>query len=74
MVHYGFMSDEELLKRFKEWKKRAGRPKALASLTSRGISPRTAETLTNDFDDYKHSPKRKLRAALLDILKTEKAS
>lgn len=68
------MSDEELLKRFKEWTKRAGRPKAISSLTIRDVSPRTADEVTNQFGEYNRRPKGKLRAAMTDILKKEKAS
>lgn len=67
------MSDEDLLKAFKRWQEAAGRSKTISSLTAREVSPRTADIIASG--DYgARRPKRKLRAAMLDILETEKAS
>ncbi len=67
------MSDEDLLKAFKRWQDSAGRSKTISCLTARDVSPRTADVIaTGDYGSRR--PKRKLRAAMLDILKTEKAS
>lgn len=60
------MSDEELLARFKEYKARVGPAKAISELTARGISPSTADCLSRD--DYDRKPRKKLRAALVDIV------
>lgn len=66
------MSDEELLKAFKRWADKSGRSQTLSSLTAREISPRTADIIASG--DYVQRPRRKLRAAMLDILKKDKAS
>lgn len=61
------MSDEELMKAFKEYRNRVGRAKAISELTARDICTRTADVLASG--DYDLKPKRKLRRALEEIVK-----
>jgi hypothetical protein len=65
------MSDEELLTKFKAYRDRVGKAKALSGLTARDVGPTTADRLVRD--DYKGKPRRKLRAALIALVQ-EKAS
>ncbi len=62
------MSDEELLMKFKAWKNKVGRAKAMSYLTAREIGPSTADQLARD--EYNKHPRKKLRMVLLGLFET----
>jgi len=66
------MSDAEILAEVKRLVERAGRARILSALTGKGIGVSTAERIVSG--RYSAKPGGLLRAALLDVIETNKAS
>lgn len=66
------MSDEEIFTELKRLVERTSRARILGALTSKGVGSTTAERLVAG--RYSAKPGGLLRAVLLDVIETNKAS